>query len=129
VVAGLSLASSPVEVLAGLLESVCFGLAEGDDALRAGLGQTPEVVATGGALLASGWWQRTLAAVLGRPLALLEARELSAEGAAVSALGIDAQPARVGTVEADEERVTAARAARERQAGLAGRLGWTTAGR
>ena len=129
VVAGLSLASSPVEVLAGLLESVCFGLAEGDDALRAGLGQTPEVVATGGALLASGWWQRTLAAVLGRPLALLEARELSAEGAAVSALGIDAQPARVGTVEADDERVTAARAARERQAGLAGRLGWTTAGR
>jgi gluconokinase len=126
VLAGLSLATSPVELLAGLLESVCLGLADGDDALAAGRGgqARPRVLASGGALLASGWWRQRLADALGRPLALLDAHELSAEGAAVAALGSDLERAPVATVEPDPSATEAMAAARSRRDDLAARLGW-----
>jgi gluconokinase len=126
VLAGLSLATSPVELLAGLLESVCFGLADGYRALAGGLGHELRVLATGGALLASGWWRQRLADTLGRPVELLDARELSAEGAAVAALGRLASPASAGTVQPDPAATEALAAAMARRDELATKLGWVS---
>ena len=126
VLAGLSLATSPVELLAGLMESVCLGLADGDDALAAGRGSGPRpaVVASGGALLASGWWRQRLADALGRPVALLDASELSAEGAAVAALGGDLERDPVATLAPEPGAPEAMAAARARRDELGARLGW-----
>jgi len=122
--AGLSLATSGVELLAALLESVCLGLVDGYQALASGLGHEPRVLATGGALLASGWWRQRLADALGRPVELLDAKELSAEGAAVAALGRTAGPQHAGTVEPDPAATEALAAARAKRDELMARLGW-----
>jgi gluconokinase len=123
-ITGLSLATTAVEILAATLESVCYRLASGYEALASGMGREPEVVASGGAIVASPWWQQTLADVLGRPVRIVDEPEASARGAALLALGQTTDPATVRMVEPRPDAVEAQRAARALHEDLAARLGY-----
>ena len=123
-ITGLSLATSAVEILAATLESVCYRLASGYEALASTLPRPPDVVASGGAVVASPWWQQTLADVLGRPVRVVDEPEASARGAALLALGKTTDPATVRVVEPRPDAVEAQRAARALHEDLAARLGY-----
>jgi gluconokinase len=123
-ITGLSLATTAVEILAATLESVCYRLAAGYEALAATLPRPPEVVASGGAIVASPWWQQTLADVLGRPVRVVDEPEASARGAALLALGQATDPATVRVVEPRPDAVEAQHAARALHEDLAARLGY-----
>jgi gluconokinase len=123
-ITGLSLATTPVEILAATLESVCYRLAAGYEALAATLPKPPAVVASGGAIVASPWWQQTLADVLGRPVRVVDEPEASARGAALLALGLTIDPATVRVVDPHPDAVEAQRAARALHEDLAARLGY-----
>src|SRR5829696_4286169 len=105
-ITGLSLAATPVEVLAATLQA------------------EPEVVASGGAVVASPWWQQTLADVLARPVRVVDEPEASARGAALLALGQSTEPATVRVVEPRPDAAEAQRAARSLHEDLAARLGY-----
>jgi gluconokinase len=124
-IAGISLATTPLEILAATLEAVCYRLAAGFEALAASLPAEPEVIASGGAVVASPWWQQTLADVLGRPVRVVDEPEASARGAALLALGLAAEPATLRVVEPRPDAVEAQRAARDAHEQLASRLGYT----
>jgi gluconokinase len=123
-ITGLSLATTAVEILAATLESVCYRLAAGYEALASTLPRPPEVVASGGAIVASPWWQQTLADVLGRPVRVVDEPEASARGAALLALGQTTDPATVRVVEPRPDAVQAQQAARALHEDLAARLGY-----
>jgi gluconokinase len=123
-ITGISLATTAVEILSATLEAVCYRLAAGYEALAAMLPAEPEVVASGGAIVASPWWQQTLADVLGRPVRLVDEPEASARGAALLALGQTTEPATVRVVEPRPDAVDAQRAARALHEDLAARLGY-----
>jgi gluconokinase len=86
-VLGLSLAHTPADLISATVESVCFELASGLDALLAASAGPVEVVANGGAIEHSDLFRRRLAAALGRPLHLSTLSETTARGAALLALG------------------------------------------
>jgi gluconokinase len=123
-ITGISLATTPVEILAATLEAVCYRLAAGYEALASTLPTEPEVVASGGAIVASPWWQQTLADVLARPVRVVDEPEASARGAALLALGLTTDPATVRVVDPRPEAVAAQRAARALHEDLASRLGY-----
>ena len=123
-ITGLSLATTPVEILAATLESVCYRLAAGYEALASTLPAEPEVVASGGAVVASPWWQQTLADVLARPVRVVDEPEASARGAALLAIGQSTEPATVRVVEPRPDAAEAQRAARSLHEDLAARLGY-----
>ena len=123
-ITGISLATTAVEILSATLEAVCYRLAAGYEALAAMLPAEPEVVASGGAIVASPWWQQTLADVLGRPVRVVDEPEASARGAALLALGQTTEPATVRVVEPRPDAVDAQRAARALHEDLAARLGY-----
>jgi gluconokinase len=79
---GLSLATTPLDILQAGLEGVAYRLALVYRQLRPALPAEPEIVATGGALLASPAWCQILADVLGIPLRLDAGEQASARGAA-----------------------------------------------
>jgi gluconokinase len=124
-IAGISLATTPVEILAATLEAVCYRLAAGFEALAATLPAEPDVIASGGAIVASPWWQQTLADVLGRPVRVVDEPEASARGAALLALGVTTDPATLRVVEPRPDAVEAQRAGRAAHEKLAGSLGYT----
>jgi gluconokinase len=123
-ITGISLATTPVEILAATLEAVCYRLAAGYEALAATLPAEPEVVASGGAVVASPWWQQTLADVLGRPVRVVDEPEASARGAALLALDLTTEPATVRVVEPRPDAANAQRSARALHEDLAARLGY-----
>jgi gluconokinase len=123
-ITGISLATTPVEILAATLEAVCYRLAAGYEALATTLPKEPEVVASGGAIVASPWWQQTLADVLGRPVRVADEPEASARGAALLALGLTTEPATVRVVDPRPDAVEPQRAARALHEDLADRLGY-----
>jgi gluconokinase len=123
-ITGISLATTAVEILAATLEAVCYRLAAGFDALAATLPGEPQVVASGGAMVASPWWQQTLADVLRRPVRVVDEPEASARGAALLALGQTTEPATVRVVEPRPDAAEAQRAARALHEDLATRLGY-----
>ncbi len=130
VIAGLSMTTTAVEIVAATLEAVCFQLADGFEALERSLGARPagpgsvEVVASGGAVVASRWWQQALANVLERPVRVVDEPEASARGAALLALGLVAEPQTRRVVEPEPEAVKAERTARLAWRDLAERLGY-----
>ena len=131
VIAGISMATTAVEIVAATLEAVCFQLADGVEALERSLGATVsngpaplEIVASGGAVVASPWWQQTLADVLDRPVRVVDEPEASARGAALLALGIATEPQTRLVVEPRPEAVKAEQAARLAYRDLADRLGY-----
>ncbi|HZP73623.1 MAG TPA: FGGY-family carbohydrate kinase [Gaiellaceae bacterium] len=81
-VAGLTFATTPIDIAQAALEGVCYRIAAVLDAI----GDAESVVVTGMGLLASAGWVQVLADVLGRPLEVSGAPEGSARGAAVVAL-------------------------------------------
>src|SRR6266536_1346753 len=126
VIAGLSMATTAVEILAATLEAICFQLAGGVEALERALRAPPgsiEVVASGGAIVSSPWWQQTLANVLARPLRVVDEPEASARGAALLALDLTTEPETRHVVEPDQRAVEAERAARAAYQDLASKLG------
>jgi gluconokinase len=123
-ITGISLATTAVEILSATLEAVCYRLAAGYEAMAAMLAAEPEVVASGGAIVASPWWQQTLADVLGRPVRVVDEPEASARGAALLALGLTTEPATVRVVEPRPDAAKAQRAARALHEDLAARLGY-----
>lgn len=98
VIAGLRLATTPDEIFRAGLESVGY---EFLDVLTELITVSPvtRLVATGGALTASRVWPQLLADVLGRPIALTRATELTSRGAAIigfEQLGIPIRKAEPG---------------------------------
>ncbi len=123
---GLSLATTPPEILRAGLEAVAYRLALVFNLLRPWFAGDCQVVVSGGALLNSAIWLQIMADVLGRPLVASRVREASARGAALLALAalgaladLDSSPPFLGTVtEPDSERHARYCKALERQQAL-----------
>jgi gluconokinase len=113
--AGLSFATTPLDIAQAALEGVCYRLAAVVDAI----GKVSSVVVTGGALLANPAWVQVLADVLGRPLEVSAVAEASARGAALLALerlGVPVPPAPIDHVvepRADRHAIHSAAAAEQ----------------
>ncbi|HEX6499500.1 MAG TPA: FGGY family carbohydrate kinase [Micromonosporaceae bacterium] len=91
---GLSFASTAEHVLAALLEGVCFELAHGLAQVEQALPAPATPVLCGGAVAASPWWCRALAAAFGRPVEIVSDPETGIRGAAALALGrVGSRPA------------------------------------
>lgn len=105
VVAGLRLATSPLDLLQAGMEAVAFRLAAIADRLRAAEPGLQGFLASGG-LLNSPAWVQMLADVLGLPVTRSAAKEASARGAALMALqGIGAIPSATGLPAPEGETV------------------------
>jgi gluconokinase len=85
VIAGLSGATTPVQIVQAALESVAFRLAAIVERLRPAAPDLRALVASGGALRSQAW-VRLLADVLGLPLHVSTVAEASSRGAALLAL-------------------------------------------
>jgi gluconokinase len=83
---GLSLATTPLEILRAGLEAVAYRIAIVFELLRQLLPSEPQIVASGGALLHSPSWLQIMADTLGRPVAVSEVQEASGRGTALLAL-------------------------------------------
>jgi gluconokinase len=100
---GLSLATTPVDMLRAGLEAVAYRIGEIYKRLDSIIPDDADVVASGGALRRSPVWAQILADVLGRPIAVSGVREVSSRGAALLALeslgmlaGLDIPPPLTG---------------------------------
>lgn len=128
VISGLTLATTPEELLQAGMEAVALRLAATYDQLCAALGygrRRPAVLAGGAALRHSVLWTQMLADALGAPIYRLRVAETSARGAALLAwerLGVaalEAAPVPRGRLFRPRPAATAAlRAARQRQEAL-----------
>jgi gluconokinase len=85
-IAGLSLATHPVEILRAGLEAIAYRFALIQRRLAAVAAPDAEVIASGGALLSSPAWMGMMADVLGRRVVALGEHEASSRGAALLAL-------------------------------------------
>ena len=114
-IAGLTFATTPLDIRQAALEGVAFRFAE----IVERMPEVEEIVATGGALLKDDDWVQIIADVLERPVAVSGVEEGSLRGAAVWALerlGRTVPDAPVErTVEPRLERAPAYRETRERQ--------------
>lgn len=86
VIAGLSLATTPLDILQAGIEGVSYRLALVFELLAPSLGTEVEVVGSGGALQSSAVWPAILSHVLGRPVRITRVEEPSARGVALLAL-------------------------------------------
>jgi gluconokinase len=122
-IVGLSWSTKPVEIMRAGLESVAYRFALVHELLGGVLVPDRQIVASGGALLASPAWTQILADALGEKVVLSEEEEATARGAALLALegagliptvsGLPARPGRMFTP--DPERHARYREARLRQ--------------
>lgn len=127
---GLSLATTPLDILYAGLEAVAYRVAIVFELLYQLLPTKPQVVASGGALLSSPTWLQIMADVLGQPIAISEVQEASGRGAALLALeslgvltDLSEAPDFVGIVHQPDLRHHACyREAMERQKMLYGKL-------
>src|SRR5215207_2674131 len=85
-IAGLSMSSTPVEILRAAMESVAYRFALIAETIEAASPGEREVVATGAGLLHSPTWTGIMADVLGRPVTVSGVQEASSRGAALLAL-------------------------------------------
>lgn len=127
---GLSLSTTPLDILQAGMEAVALRFALVADVLRRYFPRAEEIVASGGALAQSPVWARMIADALGHPLIFSSESEASSRGAALVALKsadlladeADA-PAPLGPlVQPDRERHEAYRRALTRQQDLYRRL-------
>jgi gluconokinase len=86
VLAGLSLATRPEQIVRAGMEGVAYRLALVFDLLRPVLEGDPQIIASGGALLHSSLWVQIVADAIGSPITLSAVQEASARGVAMSAL-------------------------------------------
>jgi len=123
VIHGLSLATTPLEIVRAGLEAVAFRIGLVFDLLQSLLPDGSQVVASGGALVGSPVWLQIITDVLGRTVAVSEVGEVSARGAALLALEAmgalrdlaEAQPSIGSLFEPDAGRHERYRGAMERQ--------------
>ncbi|MFD2765892.1 FGGY family carbohydrate kinase [Micromonospora eburnea] len=96
---GLSFGTTAVDMLAGLMTSLCRQVADDLAVLESGLDQPTEVVLGGGAIAASAWWRTAFASVLA-PRVVRHQRnpEVGATGAALVALGRVGDAAQLGGI-------------------------------
>jgi gluconokinase len=129
-ISGLTLATTPAQILQASLEAVAYRFALIEERI-CGRGDCPHrLVASGGALLSSPAWMRIVADALGRPVVASAEPEATSRGVALLALrslgaiaSLDAVPAADGEVyEPDVGRHAVYRAAIERQRELYGVL-------
>ncbi len=85
-ITGLTVHTTPVEILRAGLESVALRFREIYEIMADRLGAPREVIASGGALLHSPAWTRMMADALGRPVVACLEAEASSRGAALLAL-------------------------------------------
>lgn len=85
-IAGLTLATTPVELVRAGLEAIAIEFARVDRRLDEVLPGAELLVGSGGGLLASPTWMQMMADAIGKPLRAGRDREASARGAAVCAL-------------------------------------------
>jgi gluconokinase len=85
-IVGLSLATQPIEVVRAGLETVAYRFALIHGLLAEACPEAREIVATGGALVASRTWAQIMADVLGVPIRPSTEAEGSSRGAALLAL-------------------------------------------
>jgi gluconokinase len=101
---GLSLATTPMEVLRAVLEGVTYRLADLIERLQPMLEPDAQIILTGNAMLGSSLWSQMLSDVLGRPVITCDEPEATSRGAAIltlKALGLgnlESFPARLGRV-------------------------------
>ncbi len=86
VLAGLSLATVPEQIVRAGLEGVAYRLALVFDLLRPLLEENTHIIASGGALLHSALWVQIVADAIGLPITLSAVEEASARGVAMLAL-------------------------------------------
>jgi gluconokinase len=127
---GLSLATTPTDILHAGMEAVALRFALVHRVIRRAFPAAEEVVASGGGVAESPVWARMIADALGVPVTVAEEREATSRGAAIVALtaaGVlrdvaDAPPLRGTVVEPESARHAALSAALERQQELYRRL-------
>jgi gluconokinase len=95
-VAGLSMSSTPVEILRAAMEAVALRFALIAEIIEEASPGEKEVIATGGGLLGSPTWTGIMADALGRPVTTSGIQEASSRGAALLALE------RLGELEIEE---------------------------
>lgn len=91
-VAGLSLATKPAELVAATYEGVALELLRSLRLLDSSFAATLSVVLGGGAVAASAWWRRAFAATFARDVRYQVNPEVGARGAAMLALGVAPVP-------------------------------------
>jgi gluconokinase len=92
VVSGLGLTTSPEQLVAATYEGVALELLRSVELLDTTFGERLPVVLGGGAVAASPWWRRAIAAAFDRPVRYQTHAEVGARGAAALALGIHVPP-------------------------------------
>lgn len=85
-IVGLSLDTTPLEILRAGLESIAFRFGLLHEIMAANLPSAREIIASGGALLNSPTWMQILADVLNRPVTASAEGETTSRGAALLAL-------------------------------------------
>jgi gluconokinase len=85
-IAGMSVHTSPIEILRAALESVALRFREVYEIMLAEIGKPKELIASGGALLHSPAWTRMMADALGCPLRICLEKEATSRGAALLAM-------------------------------------------
>ena len=85
VIAGMSLASKPSDILQACLEGVAMSFKQIYALLRRPFPAPAQVIASGGALLRSKVWLQMMADALGHPVVASKAAEASSRGAAIIA--------------------------------------------
>lgn len=126
VIDGLSLGTSPLEIIQACMESIALRFALVWGLIRSSAGSDPLFIASGGALKASAYWTQVMADVLQRPIARSRESEDTIRGSAILALhGLgawnsltDVTPEIESIVEPDEGKADIYRAALERQRDL-----------
>ncbi|MGD0624550.1 MAG: gluconokinase [Thermodesulfobacteriota bacterium] len=83
---GLTLATTPLDILQAGLEAVAYRIALVFELLRPVLSADPQLIASGGALLNSPTWLKIMTDVLGQPVSVSKVQEASGRGAALLAL-------------------------------------------
>jgi gluconokinase len=86
VIAGMTLNSSPIEILRASLEAVAYRFAAIYQRLREELPASSQIIASGGGILNSPMWTQIMADCLGAPVAASAVEEASSRGAALLAL-------------------------------------------
>ena len=130
VIHGLSLGTSPLNILQACMESIALRFALVWGLIEDSTGRDPMFVASGGALKASKYWLQVMADVLQRPITTSPESEDTSRGTAILALNalgawssLTDVPAEIdGVVQPDATKAAVYRAALERQKDLYARL-------
>ncbi|HTW07126.1 MAG TPA: FGGY family carbohydrate kinase [Acidimicrobiales bacterium] len=115
-VLGLGLGHTGAHIVSASVEAVCFQLVGGLRDLEQATGGPLVVYANGGAVERSSWWQKRLAAAVGRPIYCPVVPETTSRGAAAKALGVRLSEAKAvpELVTPSAEEVAALAKARQR---------------